>query len=67
MCRTATFVWCQRSWFRLPTSGMQTVLRTLEGGLASLHVPYSNGWAIIALTAVVKLATFPFTKIQVGF
>lgn len=43
---------------------LQTVLRTLEGGLASLHVPYSNGWSIIALTALVKLATFPFTKIQ---
>jgi YidC/Oxa1 family membrane protein insertase len=41
------------------------VLRTLEGALAGLHVPYSNGWAIIALTAAVKLATFPFTKIQV--
>jgi membrane protein insertase Oxa1/YidC/SpoIIIJ len=43
----------------------QMVLGTLEGGLAAMHVPYSNGWSIIALTAVVKLATFPFTKIQV--
>ena len=38
-----------------------------DGGLASsqLHVPYSYGWSIIALTALVKLATYPLTKTQV--
>ena len=30
-----------------------------------LHVPYSYGWSIIALTALVKLATYPLTKTQV--
>lgn len=56
----------ERRWLtRSRASCLQAVLRTLEGALAGLHVPYSNGWAIIALTASVKLATFPFTKIQV--
>lgn len=29
-------------------------------------MPYSYGWSIVALTLVVKLATFPLTKKQVG-
>jgi hypothetical protein len=29
-------------------------------------VPYSYGWSIIALTALVKLATYPLTKTQVS-
>ena len=33
---------------------------------SQLHVPYSYGWSIIALTALVKLATYPLTKTQVG-
>jgi hypothetical protein len=28
-------------------------------------VPYSYGWSIVALTALIKLATFPLTKKQV--
>jgi len=48
----------------LPQLALITVSRG-AGGLESVHVPYSFGWSIIALTALVKLATFPFTKIQV--
>ena len=33
---------------------------------AQIHVPYSYGWSIIALTALVKLATYPLTKTQVS-
>ena len=29
-------------------------------------MPYSYGWSIVALTAVIKLATFPLTKKQAG-
>ena len=33
--------------------------------VAQVHVPYSYGWSIIALTALVKLVTLPLTKTQV--
>ncbi|GLC33769.1 hypothetical protein PLESTM_000109200 [Pleodorina starrii] len=42
-----------------------TVLRTLDDGLEKAHVPYSYGFAIIALTVLVKLATFPLSQKQV--
>jgi hypothetical protein len=38
----------------------------LQENLKKLNVPYSYGWSIVALTLVVKLATFPLTKKQVG-
>jgi YidC/Oxa1 family membrane protein insertase len=34
----------------------------LEGGLARAGVPYSYGFAIILLTIMVKVATYPLTK-----
>ena len=37
----------------------------LKDGIAKLNVPYSYGFAIILLTILVKLATFPLTKKQV--
>ena len=40
-------------------------LHQIQTGLDQLHVPYSYGWAIIGLTVATKIATFPFTKIQV--
>lgn len=55
-----------QDWLTPVADGLESVLRTLQSGLESLHVPYSFGWSIIALTALVKLATFPFTKIQVS-
>ncbi len=36
----------------------------MQDGLKKLNVPYSYGWSIVALTAVIKLATFPLTKKQ---
>ncbi|KAG2431819.1 hypothetical protein HXX76_009313 [Chlamydomonas incerta] len=41
------------------------VLQTLDEGLESAKVPYSYGFAIIALTVLVKVATFPLTQKQV--
>lgn len=41
--------------------------QVLKDGLSSLNVPYSYGFAIILLTVLVKAATFPLTKRQVGF
>ncbi|GFR49521.1 hypothetical protein Agub_g11564 [Astrephomene gubernaculifera] len=43
----------------------ESVLRTLDDGLEKAHVPYSYGFSIIALTVLVKLATFPLTQKQV--
>ena len=40
-------------------------MQVLDSGLDNLHVPYSYGFAIILLTILVKLATFPLTKKQV--
>ncbi|KAL2925371.1 Inner membrane protein ALBINO3 chloroplastic [Bienertia sinuspersici] len=41
------------------------VCLVLKDGLSTLHVPYSYGFAIILLTVLVKVATFPLTKQQV--
>ena len=40
--------------------------QVLKDGLDAVHVPYSYGFAIILLTVIVKVATFPLTKQQVG-
>ncbi|GJX59488.1 DEAD-box ATP-dependent RNA helicase 52B [Tanacetum coccineum] len=37
----------------------------LKDGLSTLHVLYSFGFAIILLTVLVKVATFPLSKKQV--
>jgi YidC/Oxa1 family membrane protein insertase len=37
----------------------------LKDGIEKLNVPYSYGFAIILLTVLVKLATYPLTKKQV--
>ena len=37
----------------------------IDGGLEKLGVPYSYGYAILALTLLVKVITFPLTKKQV--
>lgn len=36
----------------------------VQDGLVRVGVPYSYGWSIVALTALIKLATFPLTKKQ---
>lgn len=43
----------------------ENVLKVLDSGLSGLHIPYSYGFAIILLTIIVKVLTFPLTKKQV--
>ncbi|KAK6234841.1 hypothetical protein SCA6_010178 [Theobroma cacao] len=52
-------------WFGFISESMEFVLKVLKDGLSALHVPYSYGFAIILLTFIVKIATFPLTKQQV--
>ncbi|KAI7839536.1 hypothetical protein COHA_006718 [Chlorella ohadii] len=52
-------------WLQPLVTALETVLTFIEDGLKKLNVPYSYGWSIVALTAVIKLATFPLTKKQV--
>jgi YidC/Oxa1 family membrane protein insertase len=48
------------------TDTLETVLKTIQTELDKLKVPYSYGYSIIILTAMVKLVTLPLTKRQVG-
>ncbi|GMH31100.1 hypothetical protein Nepgr_032943 [Nepenthes gracilis] len=52
-------------WLSGITNYMESILKVLKDGLATLHVPYPYGFAIILLTVLVKAATFPLTKKQV--
>ncbi|XP_059430597.1 inner membrane protein PPF-1, chloroplastic-like [Corylus avellana] len=52
-------------WFGFISDAMEVVLKVLKDGLAAVHVPYAYGFAIILLTVIVKIATFPLTKQQV--
>lgn len=52
-------------WFGFISDGMEVVLKVLKDGLTAVHVPYAYGYAIILLTIIVKVATFPLTKKQV--
>ncbi|KAL1545155.1 Inner membrane protein PPF-1, chloroplastic [Salvia divinorum] len=52
-------------WFGFISDAMEVVLKILKDGLATVHVPYAYGFAIILLTVIVKIATLPLTKQQV--
>ena len=52
-------------WLTPLVESLELVLRFFQTGLDKYSVPYSYGWSIVALTASVKLATFPLTKTQV--
>ncbi|KAG2670189.1 hypothetical protein I3760_14G072500 [Carya illinoinensis] len=52
-------------WFGFISDAMEVVLKVLKDGLSAVHVPYAYGFAIILLTVIVKVATFPLTKQQV--
>lgn len=52
-------------WLTPLVDTLELVLRFIQDNLDKYHVPYSKGWSIVALTAFVKLLTFPLTKIQV--
>ncbi|MQL74733.1 hypothetical protein Taro_007120 [Colocasia esculenta] len=51
-------------WFGFISDAMEVVLKVLKDGLRAVHVPYAYGFAIILLTVIVKVATFPLTKKQ---
>ncbi|KAL4856440.1 Inner membrane ALBINO3-like protein 2 [Chlorella vulgaris] len=46
-------------------SAFETFLKVLDQGIEKVGIPYSYGFAIITLTVLVKLATYPLTKQQV--
>lgn len=52
-------------WFDFIADGLESFLKVLKDGLSTVHVPYAYGFAIITLTVLVKIATFPLTKQQV--
>lgn len=52
-------------WLAPVADGLEATLLWFRGGFAAAGVPYAYGWAIVALTAATKVATFPFTKKQV--
>ncbi|XP_044505607.1 inner membrane protein PPF-1, chloroplastic-like [Mangifera indica] len=52
-------------WFGFISESMEFVLKVLKDGLSAVHVPYAYGFAIIMLTVIVKVATFPLTTKQV--
>lgn len=49
---------------RVPTGPCPHLPYSLQDGLKKLNVPYSYGWSIVALTALIKVVTFPLTKKQ---
>lgn len=51
--------------FDFLAGSFESLLKMIDGGLEAAHVPYSYGFAIIILTVLVKVATFPLTKKQV--
>ena len=42
-------------------------MQILDQGIAGAGIPYSYGFAVILLTILVKLATYPLSKQQVFF
>ena len=52
-------------WLAPVANALEATLNTFQAGLARAGVPYSYGWAIVALTAATKVVTLPFTKKQV--
>ena len=52
-------------WFGWLADGFEAILKVLDSGLEQLNVPYSYGFAIILLTVMVKVATYPLSKAQV--
>lgn len=47
------------------TDTLESVLKAIQEQLIKYNVPYSYGYSIIILTAMVKLVTLPLTKKQV--
>jgi len=64
------FFWCncfgKYALVSTPYNLCFSPIQVLNDGLTAVHVPYSYGFAIIFLTVLVKVTTFPLTKQQVG-
>ena len=52
-------------WLAPVSGSLESALLFFRNALDAVGVPYSYGWAIVALTAATKVATFPFTRKQV--
>ena len=52
-------------WLAPVADSLESSLLFFRNAFDAAGVPYSYGWAIIALTAATKVATFPFTRKQV--
>jgi YidC/Oxa1 family membrane protein insertase len=52
-------------WLAPVANSLEASLTFFQRNFAAAGIPYSYGWAIIALTAATKVATFPFTRKQV--
>ena len=52
-------------WLAPVANSLEASLTFFQSKFAAAGVPYSYGWAIIALTAATKVVTFPFTRKQV--
>ncbi|URE36014.1 Inner membrane protein albino3 [Musa troglodytarum] len=61
----STVVQKNGGWFGFISDAMEVVLKVLKDVLTAIHVPYAYGFAIILLTVIVKVLTFPLTKQQV--
>lgn len=52
-------------WLAPLSDSLEASLLFFRDAFRAAGVPYSYGWAVIALTAATKVVTFPFTKAQV--
>jgi len=52
-------------WLAPVANSLEASLTFFQRNFEAAGVPYSYGWAIVALTAATKVVTFPFTRKQV--
>ena len=52
-------------WLAPVANSLEASLTFFQRNFEAAGIPYSYGWAIIALTAATKVVTFPFTRKQV--
>jgi len=51
--------------FAVIADSLQEVLIQIQDKLAAAGVPYSFGWSIITITVLIKIVTYPLTKLTV--
>lgn len=57
----------QQDWLTGFADLLEAILKGIESALVAINVPYAYGFSIILLTLVIKIVTYPATKVQVGF